>query len=122
MNSARALVVAVTISILLIGVASAPAAEPVQDPGWKRYHEDMDRALDDAERELRRLEKRLDAFAAQSRARLEEKRRLVRRRLAEMRARTERAWRAARPELERALEELRKAFREPAPEPDVTRT
>jgi len=118
MRFSRALVVAATISVSL-GAMGAPAAEP---PGWERHRDDADRALRDAERDLRKLEKRLDALAGQGRERLEQKRRLVERRLGEMRARTDRAWRAVRPELERALEELRKALREPAPEPDVTRT
>ena len=119
MRSAAIVLVA---SLVFAGAAAAESSRGDTAPGWERYDQDMDRALDDAERELRKLEKRLDAFAAQSRERLEAKRRLIERKLAEMRARTNRAWDAARPDLERALEELRKALREPAPAPDVTRT
>jgi len=102
----RAVATLIVAGALALSLARAPAAAPPQD---------ADRPLADAERELRRLEQRL-------RERLAAHERILRQKLAEMRARTERAWRAARPDVERALDELRKALREPPPDPDVTRT
>jgi hypothetical protein len=83
---------------------------------------EADRALADLERYMAELEKHLDAFGAEARARFEAKRPLIRRRLAELRKRGDRAWRHLRSEVDRALDELERDLQDGRVEPELPRT
>jgi uncharacterized membrane protein YccC len=83
---------------------------------------DVDRALDQLQRRLREVERQVDGLGAAARARLEQERRALRRKLADIEARSATAWRRIRPELDRALDELHKALDDRRPDPELTRT